>query len=228
MKIIGNLSTDTYSEVGQTNPLRWMFLQEREPGVYQSSSGWIKCKDFFNDVVYYRETGTGFQIYGFACDTVGTAKDKDVSFLLKGTKEGFQDNLGALNAYLIGHDLPMITRHETERGQMIVIPSFYWTNTYYISLLSLLIRICNTKESFDLWQSVIDQKIKGDDQGLIDTVKKVGIWFDLPESHKDYFVYINDTYYGKDGQYHGSFYSNIIHDNGMLGWYRALNLIGGF
>lgn len=224
MKIIGKLSTDTYSEVGQTNPLRWMFLEEKEEGVYQSSSGWIKCKDFFNDVVYFREAGKGFGIYSFDCSTVGTAKGKDVAFLMKGTKEGFDTNLGQLNKFLHDNGFPTMTWGLTDRGFVLTTPSYYWESTYRISLLSFLIRICNINKSVKSWEELLSTKQSGEDQGLLDRVVKENIFFKIPKKYAGYFYYAGKEYNGNKGKDNTkNFYSTVVHNNGMISWYNAMN-----
>ena len=54
----------TYGEIPQANPLRWRIMY-REKKELVSQSALIKCKDFFNDVVAWKNAQAEIKIYGF-------------------------------------------------------------------------------------------------------------------------------------------------------------------
>lgn len=133
-----------YSEVAQTNPMRWacLFLEDN---VFVPQSGWWKCKDFLNDVVIYHELGKEFPMYGFQNKV--KLNDEGGFVALKDVPVHFHDNLGVLNTWLVEKGFePILIVSDFEKAfdvaTILLIPRTYWKNTFLISIITSLIRSC--------------------------------------------------------------------------------------
>jgi len=203
---------DSYAEVSQKAPLRWAMIVEQEDGTWAGEHNWWKCKDFLNDVVFYLRTGKEFPMYGFKNKV--TKQDSHYTFALKHIPNYFEDNLGYLNNFLVnlGHpDIGFaadIQGHDAECA--IFIPAYYFTNTFYISLITSLIRSC-------VYQPIVN----GDDMTMFRTEPTLVDYLDqaleqfLPEmkEKKDALIYRNYQYNGNNV---GGTYT--IHNAGLQSW----------
>ncbi len=137
MKI--TIPTQGFSEIDQKAPLRWA-LTYRDGDVFAGQHGWWKCKDFLNDVVIYLQTGMEFGIYGF--NNKAKLNEDGGYVALKNVPEFFEHNLALLNEWLIERGFtPIDYMHEGD-SHVILIPTEYWQNTFYISAITSLIRSC--------------------------------------------------------------------------------------
>jgi hypothetical protein len=215
MKLTFTPKIYSYSEAGQTNPIKWIVLKQTDTG-FENQSGWLKCKDFFNDWVFTRETTTPMKIYGFNTgDMTDIDKTKSGFLGIKDYKPEFLVNMKVLNKFL---PKPIKVQEVTSSLGILPIldiPVWYMKNTYRISLLSLLIRLCNVNVSHKDWDSFLKYKNNTQDQHLFDTAIKKDLWF-KPNKKVEKYVW----YCGKD-------YNNIktpvvdttlVHNNGLCNW----------
>lgn len=139
----------SYAQIPQPNPISWTLYYLNEEGILEPQSASFKCRDFFNDIVA-KVHGKSFAIYGFTNDI--KMNDEGVYVLLKSVKPSLRENLDKwLKSYLETVSGQEFGVFETERSTQLLlkIPTWFFEKTYYISLATLLIRLCNYGEVFD-------------------------------------------------------------------------------
>ena len=230
MKVICDGSFVSYTEVGQTNPLRWKIFRLETDGNFYDESGWLKCKDFFNDWVYTRETKKGMSIYGFSTHNhvmKDIDKEKPGYIGLKNLRLGFFENLKVLNSFLphkigIFQDAIWNTGETWKENPILEIPTYYLKNTYRISLLSLLIRLCNIEIVHSSWKDFVTYRYNMQDQNLFNSVKELNLWFNFHPKVEKYIWYCgnsinSETLKNKDAP------NYYIHNNGVVNWGVYIN-----
>lgn len=148
-------NTSTYAEVGQINPLRWKTLFKEADGSFIDQSGWIKCKDFFNDTVAFFKEKSVFSIYGYKNDI--KKNEEGVYMLLKfvSDKPSFIKNIEVVNKQLkqdLGCELSVQDHKDDEL--VILIPNELWETTYRISMVTMVIRLCNYGVTYSQWNDI--------------------------------------------------------------------------
>lgn len=210
----------SYAEEHQDNPLLWMILSKKGEDLHQES-GWLKCKDFFNDLAYTIQTGKNFTIYGFNAGTMNPPKkDEPVYMLIKGIQSAFFHNLSVVNSWLSDKKLPEIYTLNQEDQAEIQFDPFYFKNTYNISLISLMLRVINCTRVFSSFEEIckaIHLPAGTGDRWKWDAVVKKGVFFNLPEKLKDYVWYCGPE---RNSKKPGPEYSlsNLVHNNGVIDW----------
>ena len=206
-------SFSSYVEVGQVNPLRWR-LCFKNGDKLTPQSNWWKCKDFMNDVVIYLRTGKVFSVYSFHNEQ--KINEEGGYMALKNVHQDFEWNLPILNKYLESKGFPGLSlvphQAEDDTTHVVLIPTIYWQNTFYISYITALIRSCcfgkcatieelASKEEYlqHLWFEQLDNMF---DKKLTAKMNEL--------------IYINYQYDGKklDNTYN-------IHNAGMQTWYNS-------
>lgn len=205
-----------YSEIGQPNPIRWAILSGSPDAGFQNESSWLKCKDFFNDYVVAYNGGQRFGIYGFSTEGMKIpAKGEPVYMAVKDWKPPFLTNLDVLN-----QGIPeAVERHMVGEQLILEIPAYYFKNTYNISLLTLLIRLCNIDHTFETFEEFASYKQHAvQDQQLFNTVQDKGKFFNIPDHLKDYVWYAGAQF--NDKVFKGQVYqlSSLVHNNGLVSW----------
>lgn len=218
LKLTNNM---TYAEEGQRNPIRWKTLLKHEDGSFTDQSGWIKCKDFYNDTVAFFREGSKFSIYGYQNDIKANAEG--VYFLLKyiSDKASFLSNLEVLNQQLfkdtgetVGH-LDM-----DEKDQVIILlPPTVWETTYKMSLVTMCIRLCNYgykyKEWADFWKT--EAPVYTIEHSFTEAAKKSAreFAFKVPEKFSKYWWYCGEKY---NSEVIKNQTGGTIHNNGVSSW----------
>jgi len=226
MKLILN-NHSTYLEEGQKNPIRWKTLLKMEDGSFTDQSGWIKCKDFFNDSVAFFREGTRFSIYHYKNDI--KKNDEGVYFLLSGIndKPSFKDNLEVVNHQLF-KDLGCVVQyidHEDKDKAVILIPNALWETTYRISMISMCVRLCNYgyvyQEWADLWST--HAPVCTLEHSFTEDAKKNAreLGFKVPEKFSKFWWYCGEKY-NSDVVKGGT--GGTIHNNGVSNWSMFMKL----
>jgi hypothetical protein len=141
-----------YNEAGQRNNMRWRIMY-REGDTLVSQAGIMKCKDYFNDLVARRK-GHVFSVYGF--------NNQDIKFNKWGVylhltgidkPEQFCDNVDkGINVRLKQDQKTSIrTWIHDEHSVVVRIPTKLWESTYYISLVTMMLRVCNNNVDITCW-----------------------------------------------------------------------------
>lgn len=140
----------TLSEVGQKSPVRYKVLLETN-GVLTEASPWLKCTDYFNDIVYATLFNDFFVSYGVNNESFIITGDLFVSIKDYQGKKIFKENLEVINEFLArrGHEpnITVVSDVDDLPTDLLVlqIPRYYITNTAYMSLVFALIRACTYK-----------------------------------------------------------------------------------
>jgi hypothetical protein len=204
----------TYSEVSQENPLRWRLCLLKD-GTLIPQSSWWKCKDFLNDVVIYLRTGKVFSVYSFHNEQ--KINDEGGYMALKAVHASFDKNLPILNKYLTSKGFPALSLVDHDKGEgtekVVLIPTIYWQNTFYISYITALIRSCCFTECKTIEElAEQEEKTEGDWFKKIDSLFNTKLTLKMNE-----LVYLNYQYSSKTG-YDKTY---AIHNAGMQTWFES-------
>lgn len=214
-------SKGTYSEIGQPNPIRWAILSGTPETGFVNESSWLKCKDFFNDYVVAYNGGKRFGIYGFSTEHMNIPeKGQPVYMAVKDLTSSFLPNLNTLNG---GLPEPVGVLKAEDDTVVLRIPAYYFENTYNISLISLMIRLCNIDYVFSSYEEFVNYKQHaGQDQNLWNNVVAKGKYFNLPDHLKGYVWYAGEQYNStKEMQVYQM--SSLIHNGGVVSWGAHFN-----
>lgn len=210
-----------YAEETQPNPLQWAIVAPDEDGVFQQSSAWIICKDFFNDLAYFLQTGHGFSIYGFNAGQIGGVYNKHdpVFMVVKNFKPTFVNNVDKVNDYLASKGYPIVQISNVDKDHLLIKwDPWFFSNTYYISLMSLIIRLCNYGHAFNSFGDLVKTKdFATKDQQKWDQVVNKGVFFDLPEKVKDYVWYYGPNC-NSESKFDNYRIPSLVHNCGVLAW----------
>lgn len=141
MKITDQHTNSHYTEVSQKSPIRWRLLYQDSPDSFVTQSSWFKCKDYMNDVVVALQAKKYFSVYGFSNKDV-KSNDTGIFVEIKDFGSLFEENLGTINKIIADKwNFPPVTiEYTVDKNLVLLFPSFYWTNTLYVSLIFSLIR----------------------------------------------------------------------------------------
>lgn len=151
-----NVGGMTLHESDQSNCLRWTFLH-KDGDTFTRQAPTFKCKDYFNDMVAAYQ-GFRFSMYGFDTSKM-TFNDEGAYILLENLTIG---NCLLGNLKIINEELPeekmQITQQE-DGSILLLIPRVCFNSTYVISLLTYLIRIAHSKESFASFEQLVNNNV---------------------------------------------------------------------
>ena len=207
MKFI--IPKQSFLEVGQKALLRWA-LCYKNGDVFEGQHGWWKCKDFLNDVVVYLRTGKEFGIYGF--NNKAQINEEGGYLALKNVPAFFEDNLLLLNEQLLSMGLEPIEcfAGAGEVEKVVLVPSFYWTNTFFISMITSLIRSCVYKKASTFAECVAEEPtLQGYDTKM---------WGLLQPENFDKMNELMFLNYQYDGTKLDSCDTYLIHNAGLQSW----------
>ena len=225
LNILEKHKTTPYAEIPQTNPLLWQILYKKAD-VLSSQSHRLKCKDFFNDVVAWKVAKRKFSIYGFQNSVKFNRNGLWLHLTNIANLDRFKANLAVVQVQLL-KDLGCTCQYQDmEKGLALLIPTKVWKSTYYISLLSMVIRCCNYDKTYATWEDIFAEDSP---MAMVDGAftKKAREYtckngFILPKevSHMWYNAghgWNSDT---KAKEATGS----IVHNNGVCNWISALGI----
>ena len=211
-----------YAEIDQPNPLRWRIMH-RSKDVLTSQSCLIKCKDFFNDVVAWKKAKKSFTIYGFK-NNIKFNREGLYLFLTEiENRELFMNNLEIVQEKLLQDLKDTFAFSEHEDGIVVLIPHKVFSNTYYISLLTMLIRLCNYNTKYEDWDSIFadDAPINTIEEAFTDKAKtftqKNG--FKLLTKYRKLWYNSTDGWNSLSGK---ELIASIIHNNGVCDWVKSM------
>jgi hypothetical protein len=205
----------TYAEEGQPNPLRWCILSGTPETGFTNESSWLRCKDFFNDYAVAYNGGKRFQIYGFSTEKMNVApKGSSVYIAVSSFTNDFIKNVRQCTDVVV---------HEGGEFPILEFSEYYFSNTYNISLISLIIRLCNVDVSFDSFDALTKyKKFATKDQQKWDVVVAAKRFFNLPEQMKKYVWYASkdkNSELTPDNDYS---LPSLVHNGGVLSWTNAM------
>lgn len=217
-----NWNTEPYSEISQSNPLRWMNLKWIDENTLEPVSHWWKCKDFMNEVVTSFTTKRDFYIYGFSVEHnkfFNEYSKYGLPILLKNTLEGFEHNLlNVINPFLYSQGMPVIPVKDLDKYKIIVIPTEYLENTFFMSQVTLFIRLANTDSVYSsVNELILDKRNSGDKENYNAAMKKQ--MKDFPDSLRKYlWYYNNEQNLPKDASKDKPIQTSLMHNCGVVSW----------
>lgn len=210
---------EPYSEMSQTNPLKWMNLKPVGKDKFECVSCWWQCKDFMNDALTAKYLKKSFSIYGFRCDpsVFFTENQKHMYFLLKEVLPGFMENINSVNAFLTSIKFPRVIVKCIDDFVFVELPSKYLENTLFISTITLFIRLANTIEKYSSLEEMIQDPLnRGDKSNFQACLQKP--MNKLPAKYKDVvWSYGNSYECRKDGT-SPHFMTSTMHNCGVVNW----------
>jgi len=219
IKPLGN----RYIENGQPNPIQWYILKETEDGFINQTDA-FKCKDFLNDVVYYLNTKQSFSIYEFDTSILkDISLEKPLPLYLTNLCPKFIDNINkVVNPWFKENGWPQLDVHKVEETTAILfLDPFYLKNTYNVSLVTLIVRLCNY-QPFNSFKELKAYKYPYQDQALWDTALDNNIYFNLPDKVKEYIWYQGDGYNNKKMVHTDYRTTSYVHNCGFVAWSNCL------
>lgn len=213
MKINKTYPSRTYSEVGQTNPLRWTILERLSDAEFNTQSCPFKCKDFFNEVVAAYH---GQPLGAYSFETKGMKlQDEGVWVLLTHiiNMDSFVANIGSINKLAVADGCPPVQLLPKDKESCVaLLPRRYFDNTYLISFLSYLIRVANTDDvnPDPTWKTHSTLAIDCPFRNVFDKVMARG--FKSPDIKSFYYA-------GKAWDHNKKLDSSyVVHNNGVASW----------
>jgi hypothetical protein len=212
---------NTYAEEGQPNPIRWLILSGTPETGFKNESEWLKCKDFFNDYAVAYQGGKRFNIYGFDTSNMHIPKTGEPVYIaVKETTEYFDVNMGVVNQWLSDRGLPRISCHKgtNDADYVLEFPEYFFRNTYNISLISLIIRLCNIEYFFkDFEEMKVYQTFPQKDQQKWNQVVAKDVFFNIPKKLQEYIWYCGKQHNSKNPPADYAL-SSLVHNCGVLTW----------
>lgn len=210
-----NIPSQSFSEVSQKAPLRWALCYREDATTFTGQHGWWKCKDFLNDTVVYLATGKEFSIYGYK--NVAKINEEGGWVALKNVPEFFEHNLAILNEWLLDRGFTPIDYLHISGGAVehaIMIPREYWGNTFFISVITSLIRACVYEKGDDLEKFVFNEPTLMEYWHQVKALLK-------PE-HTEYFNKLLFVNYQYDSSNHPASYdTHVYHNAGLQSWINS-------
>jgi hypothetical protein len=210
MKII--IPSANYSEIDQKAPLRWA-LTYRDGDTFTGQHGWWKCKDFLNDVVVYLQTGKEFEIYGFK--NKAKLNDDGGYMALKNVPAFFEHNLALLNEFLIERGFPPLDYLREGDSHILLIPTEYWTNTFFISVITSLIRACVYQQCETFEHCMVNEPtLKGFSSKMLEQFKLENV-----EKFNN-LLFLSHQY--NNSNHPPSYSTHVYHNAGLQSWLTSL------
>lgn len=214
-----------YAELDQPNPVRWRIMH-RKDDVLTSQTSLIKCKDFFNDIVAWKKAKKLIEIYNFK-NRIRFNKEGLYFHLTEiSDVDKFVYNLYVLNARLRQDLKTEIMCAPRENSVILLIPHILWRNTYYISLVSMMLRLCNYNVKYEKWDDFFD------DEAPLNTIEDAftaqAKKFTQKNGFKLLTKYRKLWYNSSNGWNSAStkpLTPSVIHNNGVCDWVRSMEAV---
>lgn len=209
-----------YGENPQSNPLRWTILHKEGEKEFVAQSWQFKCKDFFNDLVA-KYLGFNLTVY---CFNAGEVKlnDEGTYVFLDNITEQFEGNIDFINKYAAQWEKPPVeVIHKEKDTRIILIPRVYFENTFYISLVTYLIRISNITKQLTTLNGHPTQATDSPFNSYYNAVIKHG-YGKLPV--ESWFFYNKEFDYTNKAKVEAAYYN--VHNCGCGTWWTMLTAHG--
>lgn len=218
-------------EMSQINPLRWRFLFKEEDGSFTAQAPWMKCKDYFNDVVAKVKGDYNMKVYGFDNQNIKVNEEgfyvqlKDIQAM-----DTFKHNLEILNIKLqeqLQCEVSFI--NDSDTTGVLLIPQALLENTYRISLTTLCVRLSNYKVKFACWEDFwkrpfspiwTTDKALHYSQNYIQQAASFA--FELPEELEKFWFWTGSC----NSENKGTFTPEVIHNCGVMSYKIHMDVEG--
>ena len=207
------------TESGQANPIRWT-LVHKDGDTLTPLAAEMKCKDYFNDIVAAKR-GVFFKQYGF--DNKLWIQQTGCDILLTGLVD--YEIFATAVAKVTHSDHPVVLEQIRGASALLHIPEYYFLNTYRISLLTYMIRLCNNNvgvSRFNGIEATLKSVVAQNSAGLSTQGREFAIehGWDVPDGDK-YWWRTSKTY-NSDNTSITYGIGQIIHNCGVNGWAAGL------
>jgi hypothetical protein len=223
LKIVGKPKDYFLTESPQNNPLRWVLLFRKDDTLVPQTAE-FRCKDYLNDLVA-KYHGQVFKVYGFDTEKINI-NEEGCYFLLKNivNEDKFISNISNVINAEVEEDKELLIEDLREQGLVIFIPKYFFSNTYLISLVSYLIRVCNNNIEFKFFEQVWSSLERQTDTAIPtygDYESIIRKWkFTVPEDFYKYWYYYNKNY-NSEVRPDVKDLGQIVHDNGVISWIKG-------
>ena len=220
IKFVGKVKEE-YTETPQVNPLRWRTLFRKDEEVFERTSSIFKCKDYFNDMVLARVDKCFGSVYGFNNKKEQNKEGLYVEVIY--TTDKFLENLKVLNQWCAdtsrdGHKTCVDYVGVRKERVVLLLPDWVMSSTYYVSLVTYLIRCCNYDKVFDSVECMIKFAFVAGDKPIFGEEKKIlSIGCNLPTKQKR-------TYFNYSLMNHKPTAPHQVHNNGVQEWFTYLDM----
>lgn len=206
-----------YAENGQTNPIRYVVYYKNEDGTYQAQTNEFKCKDFFNDMVAWYH-GIKFLRYGMDFREFNL-NEEGVYVELRNLKPQFLDNVKVVlgeEFKVFGAEVSFEKIGARKTSVMMFIPRKFFSCTYFISYLTLMLRNCNWDVSYTSPGDIFSYS--GSD-GLLKTSKAIMNKWPLKDEpwFSEYWYYYRAEINSKK-PYQQEYWDSCVHNCGVVQW----------
>ena len=195
----------------------------RSKDVLTSQSCLIKCKDFFNDVVAWKKAKKAFVIYSFKNNIKFNRNGLYVLLTEISDEKIFLSNIEIVEQRLWQDLRETLVMDRVDDGFVVLIPHKVFSNTYYISLFSMLIRLCNYNTEYTTWDSIFDENapLNTVEEAFNDNAKaftqKNG--FKLLTKYRKLWYNSTNGWNSASGK---ELIGSIIHNNGVCDWVKSM------
>ena len=215
-----------YAESMQANPIRYVVYYKNEDGTYRAQTNEFKCKDFFNDMVAWYH-GVKFRRYGMDFREMNL-NDEGVYVELRNVKPQFLDNVKVVlgeEFKVFGAEVTFENIGARRASVMMFIPRKFFSCTYFISYLTVMLRNCNWDVSYTTPDEIFSYS--GSDN-LLRTSKTIMNKWPLKDQpwFTDYWFYYRPEINSSTPWIEGG-YDSIVHNNGVVDWSRNLPRLSG-
>jgi hypothetical protein len=176
-----------------------------------------------NEVVTSYHTKRDFSIYGFSVkhSTFFDAQQHELPILLHNVLPGFDSNMKRVNDYLLEQGLLDVVVQPAPTGpttRFIQIEGMALLNTFFMSQVTLFIRLANTEKVYQSLQEMSDDPLNKQDKDNLAACFKKPIK-DFPESLQQYIWYYDDSNNLKHGAKGGTYIpTSMMHNCGVVSW----------
>lgn len=143
---LNRIDTTKYSEIGQTNPVKFAFINKISDKEGTEVFTPFKCRDFFSDALYAAENKKQFGVYGFYFDPDKQSYDKDktrigVYFPSEEVLNRFVKNFVGFNKLEIENNIEPSVMVSIDSKTLLLEGDSYWqSRAYLLSFYTVLCR----------------------------------------------------------------------------------------
>lgn len=214
-----NWDKETYSEISQKNPMRWMNVKPLGGDVWEPVTGWWKCKDFMNDVVTSFHLRKTFYIYGFKvnAEKFFAPGQEELYFLVKNITPEWEENMVVVNDYLLSNGFPAVYYENLDKDYFISLDKAYLHNTYFISAVTLLIRMANVNKVYQTLDDMVNDEGNTHDTDNYTAIKQKPL-SEFPEHLLEYIWYYDKNNNTKHTDKDKNIMTSQMHNCGVVSW----------
>lgn len=173
----------------QYKEIRYAFSTETRNYHYTNITSWVKCRDFLNDAFFIQQlseknkTPIDFEVYGFKYRSNLEITLNRISIISENSVDLFNIHSGIYTIINLLETSVYPTHKKTTvfndindlTGLPVLtinISPIWLTNTYTLSLFTLLLRLFTyTKQNINVWQSILTYSETTGDTNLVWTLK---------------------------------------------------------